>query len=245
MSPNLNTIEGYRCHVILHRLQYQIGQLLPNIKDFFEYRDEILRNEIWNETKGLVGTEESLRQKNDWLEKRMNQIKDCEKKKEFVDTRAKLQSTRSKLKDVSKLLSRIFSESSAVMDNEAKLRKVFDWMNQKLERDSIETFLTSQTGDIVPSKIAIENNQNMTDTHASLQSDITTLKKRSNRIAFDDAELLAISERIKQIQRDIQEYREGKNEALRSHRVQMDQMKEAAVRENKQIEIQKREEIGK
>jgi hypothetical protein len=239
----LSTIQGIRSLIILQNLQNQIEQHLPTIKDFFKYRDEILKSEGWDETQILIKTEESLRVKKDYLENRINETKEGEKKKEFVDTRAKLHTTTNKLKDVSKQLNRILCETRAVTENELKLQHVFSWINEKLERDSIESFLLSQNS-IISSGTAIEKNQRMTKVYGSLQNEMAEMKKRASNITIKEAGLQTLRTKIEQVEGDLKAYMQGTNTALLSHRVEMNQMKESKVREFQQLELQFREEIG-
>ena len=122
----------------MNNVQSQIEQIQPNTRDFLKYRNEILKSDDREESKVLINTEVKLHRKKDRLERRISDIKYSEKKKDFVDARAKLYVSANKLKEVTRQLNRILCEAGTVVENQAKLQTLFGWMKEKLERNQIE-----------------------------------------------------------------------------------------------------------
>lgn len=240
----LQTVQGYRNLFVLRNLQNRIGKLLPNSKDFCEYRNEILIYEDIIDSKTLIDNEASLREEKGRLEKRIKEVKDDVKKKEFVVTRANLNTTTKNLRDVSKRLNRLLCETRTVIENEMKLQSIFAWLKDKLESDDIiQTFLTGQNGHIV-SRTTIEKNQTMMAIYISLQNDISRLKNRHNMISLKRTELEALSKEIERVERDLKSHSQLLDGSPDSHRSEKSHLKESRVREFRQVEAEMREDIS-
>lgn len=213
----LQTVQGCRSLFVLRNLQNRIGKLLPNSKDFCEYRNEILNDENITDSKALIDNEERLRQEKDRLEKLIEEVKDDEKKKEFVVTRSKLNTTRTNLRDISKRLNRLLYETKTVVENEMKLQSIFLWLKEKLGSDDIQNFLEGQHDGSNVSRTTIEKNQAMMTIYISLQSDISKLKNRHTAISLKRIELESISKEIEQSERNLKSYQKCSDGGLNSH----------------------------
>lgn len=241
----LQTVQGCRSLFVLRNLQNRIGKLLPNSKDFCEYRNEILNDENITDSKALIDNEERLRQEKDRLEKLIEEVKDDEKKKEFVVTRSKLNTTRTNLRDISKRLNRLLYETKTVVENEMKLQSIFLWLKEKLGSDDIQNFLEGQHDGSNVSRTTIEKNQAMMTIYISLQSDISKLKNRHTAISLKRIELESISKEIEQSERNLKSYQKCSDGGLNSHNSEKSQMKESKVREFREVEDEIKEEINK
>ncbi len=242
-STAVITTEGHRIIAILNIVQSRIEQLLPNSKDFLKYRDEILKNDNRHEIKVLIDTEAKLKSKKGCLERRIDEIKHNEKKKDFVDARAKLYITGNKLKEVTRQLNRIFCDTGSVIENEAKLQTLFRWIKQKLERDEIEAILLGQK-DTILSGIATKDNEVMMKKYSSLQSEISLVRKGFDEIMLEEKSLESLLQKLQEVETHLDLYRQGQGRPDRVLSSNMAELKECRLREFAQKKMQLREEIS-
>ncbi len=241
MSP-LNTVTGQRCLLILESLQHNIEQLQPTTKDFCKYRNQILSEEKNKlDSQKLLDHESHLLQEQGCLEKYMLKVKDNEKKKEYVDAQSKLNRINNNLKNITRELNKMLFESVSVLENGMKLRNLFGWLKQKLERNDIEASIQGQEVH-TKSITTAEKSQELMKIHDKLQNEIITLKKRHNQVVLTKAEIEALSEATVEMEKDLEQKKvEGSNRK----KAQLIQMKDLTLKQFKVTEESMRQQLRK
>lgn len=242
MSSPLNTTIGSRNLLVLENLQQRLEKILPTAKDFGKYRYEILNEDPSVRTKSLINNEERLQRLHQELDQHMQNVKDNQKKKEFVDVRAKLHTTTNNLKEVSRKLNRVLCESISVTENGGKLQTTFGWMKQKLEKQEVEAYLLGENEPVLASVLTTEKIQNIMNLHTSLQTDISKLMERQRSITLKKAEVEAMYEQIQQNEKEIKHKTE---QGSSSFIAKMSQARDSKLSEFQQMQNRVRDKMRK
>lgn len=243
-----------RCLPIIKELSVKIDAALPTIKDFCKYRSDILKEEQTLDSIALLQNEESLQKEIDRLEKRIIDVKDDEKKKDFVNSQVKLNATKNDLANVSKQLNhRLLLETKAVTDNEAKFKSSFSWIQKQLDIDCIDDLILQDGQDtknciVNPTRqqTTIEKSRTMMKFFNTLQSDVTSLKNKIDILLREEIELDRRREVIKVVQGELDTCRKQhiNNGKFNDYVITMNQNKADKLRQMKQVEILLKEDLG-
>ena len=238
----LKTVEGSRCLLLLQHLQAQLKALIPNTKDFFDYRNELLQEENSPEIDELLSCEHELRSKMQYLSNRMHEVKDEDKRKDLVCTRAALQTTEKKSKDVSKQLNRILVDSKSIVENHRKIQSIIHWMKQKLNIDVDNRLLCLETP--ISRKTALSKFRDVFALYSSLQGKLREEKERALYVESKVNELATVQDEVNQIERRLSDYCGGSVSSVLERKSRFYEKKESSLREYQIIEESFHEESG-
>lgn len=238
----LKTVEGSRCLFLIQHLQTQLEALIPNTKDFFEYRNELLQEENSPEIDELLSCEHELHSKMQYLGNRMHEVKDEDKRKDLVCTRASLQTTENKLKDVSKQLNRILVDSRCIVENHRKSQSIIHWMKQKLDIDVDHDLLCLETP--ISRETALNKFRDVFALYSSLQGQLRMEKERALYVESKVNELAKVQDAVNQIERSLSDYCGGSVPSVLERKSRFYENKESTLREYKITEESFHEELG-